>query len=335
MLARLLGEALPFTTDPVFEMRFAALGLPATEIEDSLDLGDAVLAGGGGVANGFLWGLESLNPIGKLAIVDPKRARSGNANRCLFFDADDKEFKATLLAERVTLPGVEIEPFVGVLHDYVATRIDKRLPTLISTADSREVRRSFQKELPLRVFDASTTDVSEVVVHAHEQPTGHACLSCIYPHVEDEDHRARHVAGSLGLSLEEVQAGFITAEVAAKLATSFPTLGTGEALINTAFDTLQKALCGEGLLKPAPGAEQAAAPFSFVSNLAGLLLALEMYRYQTDRAGWSRTNYLVVSPWKAPHQMVRRLRARLATCEFCADPISTATLRAVWADVIA
>jgi len=335
VLSRLVGDSLPFSLGCTFELRFANLGFPVAEITSPLDLKDSVLAGGGGVANGFLWGLEELHPVGKLAIVDPKKVRSGNANRCLYFQPDDTGNKAELLAARVNLPNVQITPFVGNLHDYVASRPDKRLPRLISTADSRSVRRSFQSELPLVVFDASTTDVSEVIIHSHEQPTDDACLSCVYPHIEDEDHRDKHIAETLGLTLEEVQTRRIDEVIAEKLVEKFPDLHLHkDSLVGMAFDSLHKALCGEQKLIT-PGVDQAAAPFSFVSNLAGVLLALEMYRYQVDRENWSRTNYLFLSPWMPPHNLLRRLRRRFEGCEFCSSPTAAEALKSVWPDIFA
>jgi hypothetical protein len=331
VLSRLVGDRLPNPTGRTLELVFSNIDLPVDEITEPLDLGDSVLAGGGGVANGFLWALEELRPVGQLTIVDPKRVRAGNANRCLYFRPEDTGYKADLLAERVNLPNVRLIPYVGRLHDYVASRPDKRLPVLISTADSRVARRSFQNELPLSVFDASTTDVSEIVIHSHVQPTENACLSCIYHHVEDEDHRDMHVAESLGLTLQEVQERYIDDAVAEKLVSQFPELDkTG--LVGMAFDSLHKSLCGSQSLKT-PGAQQAAAPFSFVSNLAGVLLALEMYRRQISFASWQTTNYMVLSPWIGPHNRARRLRSRHLNCEFCANPTSLEVLRSIWFDL--
>ncbi|MCA8179536.1 hypothetical protein [Burkholderia vietnamiensis] len=330
VLSRLVGASLPNPPGRTFELKFANIGLPVDEITKALDLKDAVLAGGGGVANGFLWALEELNPHGQLTIVDPKRVRRGNANRCLYFDTEDTGYKADLLAERVNVPNVKLTPFRGTLSEYVRSRPDKRLPLLISTADSRIVRRTFQNELPYTVFDASTTDVSELIVHSHEQPTENACLSCIYPHIEDEDHRDKHVAETLGLTLEEIQERYISQATAEKLANTFPQLHKDE-LVGMAYDSLHKSLCGTQALI-APGAVQAAAPFSFVSNLAGVLLALEMYRYQTDRENWRKSNYMFLSPWMPPHSQLRRLRPRRPRCEFCSVPTSLQALKGVWAD---
>lgn len=330
VLSRLVGANLPNAPGRTFELKFSNLGLPVDEITEALNLQDSVLAGGGGVANGFLWALEELNPSGHLTIVDPKKVRRGNANRCLYFGAEDTGYKADLLAARVSAPNLKLTPFRGTLSEYVRSRPDKRLPLLISTGDSRIVRRSFQNELPLTVFDASTTDVAEVIVHSHEQPTGNACLSCIYPHIEQEDHRDKHVAETLGLTVEEIKERYIGQATAEKLARTFPQLHK-DGLVGMAYESLHKSLCGAQALIM-PGAAQAAAPFSFVSNLAGVLLALEMYRYQTDREDWRRSNYMCLSPWMPPHSRLRRLRSRRHDCEFCSTRTSLQALRGVWRD---
>ena len=75
---------------------------------------------------------------------------------------------------------------------------------VIVGADSRPVRRSIQKELPLEVLDASTTDVSEIVVHSHRQPTAGGVLACIYKHIPDELARARDIASGLGIDVADV-----------------------------------------------------------------------------------------------------------------------------------
>jgi molybdopterin/thiamine biosynthesis adenylyltransferase len=331
VLSRLVKDSLPCAPGDSFELIFANLSFPVEEITERLNLKDSVLAGGGGVANGLLWALEELQPYGSLVIVDPKRARPGNTNRCLYFQEDDSDFKAELLAQRVTLPNVKITPIVGTLKNYVSSRPDQRLPRLICTADSREVRRSFQNELPLEVFDASTTDVSALVIHSHEQPTGHACLSCIYPHVPDENLRDKHIAETLGLTIEDVKKGFIDEATAEKLCLNFPELHRDQ-LVNMAFDSLHKALCGQKKLIT-PGSEQTIAPFSFISNLAGVLLALEIYRHQIDYNTWKRSNYMCLDPWVGPHKLLRRLRGRLSNCEFCSNPLSIAALKTIWPEL--
>lgn len=330
VLSRFVDAALPNPPGRTFELKFTNLGLPVDEITEPLNIDDAVLAGGGGVANGFLWALEELNPRGQLTIVDPKKVRRGNANRCLYFGVEDTGYKADLLAARVNAPHLKLIPFRGTLSEYVRSRPDKRLPMLISTGDSRIVRRSFQNELPHTVFDASTTDVSELIVHSHEQPTENACLSCIYPHIEDEDHRDKHIAETLGLTLGEIQQRYISPSTADKLANTFSQLHRDE-LVGMAYESLHKSLCGAQALIT-PGAAQAAAPFSFVSNLAGVLLALEIYRYQIDRENWRRSNYLFLSPWMPPHSRLRRLRPRRPGCDFCSRPTSLQALKEVWSD---
>jgi len=329
-LSGVKGEGVDFDELPdEFNLRFADLGVSIAELRDEIQLQDTVLIGGGGVANGFLWAASELWLSGSLAIVDPKRVSPGNANRCLYFDTNDAgQYKASLLAARVKLDECVLEPFVGSFSDYLKTRPGNKASTVIVTVDSRPARRTIQSELPAAVLDASTTDISEVIVHSHSVPTEGACLSCIYSHDSDEDQQARHLAETLGLDLSEVRQPLITAAIAEKLCRNF-SLANPEELVGTAFDSFYKARCGEGRLFT-PTGKQAAAPFAFVSNLAGALLALELVRFQSNRASVSRENYFFSSPWKAPHRRLRRRRPRLPGCEFCGSHHASLALKATW-----
>jgi hypothetical protein len=200
---------------------------------------------------------------------------------------------------------------------------------VIVGADSRPIRRSIQKELPLEVLDASTTDVSEIIVHSHRQPTSGACLACIYKHIPDEFARTLDIASGLGIDLADVVPGGLIGErVARKIVVSHPLLTASE-LVGIAFDSLYKQLCGEqGLLSPT-GA-QVLAPFAFVSNLAGALLALELARFDAGRKIAGTSNYLCLSPWAPPHSRIRSWRRREPDCEFCSDPEALTALRRIW-----
>ena len=331
-ISSLLGDKLPTRSPDRFELKYANLDLPLDEIVTPLDLDDCVLAGAGGVANGFLWGLEELNPRGKLTIVDPKKVRAGNANRCLYFSPNDEGYKSQLLAERVRLPNVNVDFFAGTLRQHVQARADPRISFLVSTPDSRPARRSFQNELPRTVFDASTTGAEEIVVFSQAFPLAGACLSCIYPHVREEDQRDKHIADNLGLMLEEVKSGHITAALAEKLERNFPGKVSSASVLGMAFSSLHKALCGQQALLSPGVVDQAAAPFSFFSNLAGLLLALELYRAQEAGDAWQGSNSMHLNPWVEPHSRLRRRPRPRTGCDFCSRPESHAAMAAVWTE---
>jgi hypothetical protein len=116
-----------------------------------------------------------------------------------------------------------------------------------------------------------------------------------------------------------------------KIASRHPGLNVG-ALVGMAFDSLFKQLCGEqALLTPTGG--QVLAPFAFVSNLAGALLALELARFDGGDRFEDGRNYLFISPWAPPHGRARRFRAREAECEFCSRPGINAALAVVWPEL--
>lgn len=318
------GMPMPFVVE------YSNLGLDPEVLAKAIVLDGAVLAGAGGVGNGFVWGLEELAVSGSLIVVDPKDVRDGNLNRCLFFGESDKNLpKAERLSENANLPDLKLIPHVGEFSQLLKEK--GRIATIFSTVDSRRVRRSLQTSLPIEVFDASTTDISEVVTHSHSQPTKGACLACIYAHVPVEDQRDQDVANGLGVDLPDVCQDFITEAVARKIVTAHPEL-VAEDLVGQSIFSLFKAKCAEGTLRNSAG-EQTLAPFAFISNLAGLLLALELALVRAGRLPRAQSNYLTLNPWRPPHQRARRTRPVNPDCEFCGRSTNIEVFRAVWPEV--
>jgi molybdopterin/thiamine biosynthesis adenylyltransferase len=277
--------------------------------------------------------LRHLPVVGTLAVIDPKRVGLGNPNRCLYFTADDEGAqKALLLAERAQadFPSLQLQPQVRTFAEFVRDR--GRVQRAIVATDSRRVRRSIQGDLPLEIIDASTTDIREIIVHSHRQPTDDACLACIYRHIPEEQLREREIARGLGIALEDVSAGFITQAIAAKIVRSHPDLLAAD-IEGMAFDSLFKQRCAEQRLPNAAGM-QVLAPFAFVSNLAGALLALEVARIDHDGDDLFRTNYFFLSPWSPPNLRARSTRPRDQGCEFCSRPQGPAALTSLWTDKI-
>lgn len=317
-------------TDP-FTIEFAAAGINDLVLDRAITLNGAVLIGAGAVGNGFLRAARHLSLKGSLNIVDPKIVGGGNPNRCLYFANDDVgQPKADTLCRKAApdFPNLSLWPSNEEFSQFVKS-VD-RVHRIIVAADSRRVRRSFQKEMPMEVIDASTTGVDEVIVHSHRQPTSGACLACVYKHIPDELAREREIAGGLGIPVEAIAAGFIDQQAALAIKEKHPTLHEDE-LINKSFDSMFKMLCGEGKLL-SPAGQQVLAPFAFVSNLAGALLALELALFE---AGDLSTNFFIASPWAPPNKRMRIFKAKDLNCEFCANPNSLDVLRSVWPEYFA
>jgi molybdopterin/thiamine biosynthesis adenylyltransferase len=318
VVARAIGKPTP---DP-FVVAFDALGIPSNYAPIVFE--DDVLAGCGGVGSAFLWAVQTMQTSGRLTVVDGKNVSDGNLNRCFFYEETDLgHAKAERLAARAVIGSTVLVPFVGTFHDLLRER--DRIRRVFVTVDSRPARRSIQADMPFEVFDASTTDVTAVVLHHHKHPTNYACLSCIYPHIPLEDARDRDIADLLGLDLDQVKRRFVDADVAAVLARNFDT--DAEAFLGKSMDSLAKARCGSAPVTT-PGGRQALAPFAFVSSLAGCLIALDLIRSRSS-GHVPPTNYLQLDPWRPPTP-VRILKPRRALCEFCGDPQLKAAFAAVW-----
>lgn len=317
-IARAIGKACP---DP-FTVGFRALGIPADHAPIVFE--DDVLAGCGGVGTGFLWALQAVQTSGRLTVVDGKSVSGGNLNRCFFYEGEDVDKpKAERLVARAVLGNTVLEPFVGTFRDLLLKR--GRIRRVFVTVDSRPARRSIQADMPLEIFDASTTDVTAVVAHHHRQPTGYACLSCIYPHIPEEDARERDIADLLGLTLDQVKRRIVDVDTAAELSRNFGE--PPDTFLGKSMDSLAKARCGSAPVTTA-GGRQALAPFAFVSSLAGCLMVVDLMRSQcTEEVPPS--NYVHLDPWRPPTP-VRRLKPRRDGCEFCGDPELKAVFASVW-----
>lgn len=314
--------------DSDFVISAERLGVTSDTLKGSVDLDQAVLIGGGGVANGLLWALEEVDAHGKMDVVDPKKVSSSNLNRCLYFDADDVgERKVHVLAEKFKHPRLTLEPSVGTFADLIKKRKIRRA---ITTTDSRAARRSVRNQLPLEIIDASTTGVTEVITFSEKQPTDSACLACVYIHIAQETEREQHIADALGLELAEVKRELIDAQLATKLAGIHPTLNAG-AIEGMAMDSLFRQLCGTGDLLDAK-VEQVLAPLAFVSNLAGALLAVELLRADAGGVAKYGKNYLNLNPWTQPFARARLRKGKQDECEFCHGKYTHAAMRELWPD---
>lgn len=332
----IVGNALPFkNSEPIIIDFKELLDTDNNFLMNSIDLDEAYLAGAGAVGNAFLYSLRHFDVKGKLYIVDPDNVSDGNLNRCLFFTKEDIGlYKAERLSS-VAQPffkNLNLTPYATALKDVPSRSSGPWIKRLIVGVDSRRARRALQTEIPGEVFDASTTGISEVVLHFHKQPTKNACLSCIYHQDSNEISRENHIAEMLGVSIMDVQQGFITPEVAHKISIRYNEVKK-ENLIGKAFDSLFKELCGQGILRT-PENRQVLAPFSFVSVLAGAYLALEMVRRLQHRTPNNLFNYWRISPWSTPIIRLRNLRSAKPDCEFCSNPTLKLASNMLWASKV-
>jgi hypothetical protein len=316
--------------DP-FVLRFDEFGVAPESLMQPVDLGHAYLAGAGAIGNGFLWASRYLDLGGELNVVDDDVVSSGNLNRQLWFEVGDIGTpKADCLASKAqpVFPRLKLRPRVCRLQDLPEKSDGPWLRRLIVAVDSRRARRQLQNEFPGEVFDASTTDIREVVLHYHAQPTNDACISCIYATDAEESSREHHIAEHLDVSVEEVRSERISSTAAGIIVTRFPHLDA-TAITGMAYDSLFKRLCGESQLRT-PAGRTVVAPFAFVSVLAGSLLALELVRRLGSRPSPTKFNYWRLSPWHPPFARRRTLRKRQSDCAFCGSAILRQVNTGLW-----
>lgn len=307
------------------------LGQDRGWMEKGFVLEDTYLAGAGAVGNSFLYALQHFAVSGSLIIIDPDNVSDGNLNRCMFFTtADIGKPKAVRLAKLASpcFNRLKLEPTISTLQQYSKNQqTDNWLRRLIVGVDSRRTRRRLQGEIPGEVFDASTTGVVECVLHHHKQPTDTACLACIYHEIPDESARERHIAESLGVSIEDVKQHYVSADAARGIRTKYSHLAADQ-IEGQAYDSLFKALCSEKALL-GPDNRQVLAPFAFVSVLAGAYLAIDVARRLTLEDS-NTFNYWRFSPWAAPVNGLKQIRPRHPQCEFCGQAALLMTADKLW-----
>ena len=325
-----VGSGLPFGNDHPIVIDPAVLG-EDIDLQKTIELGTAVLAGAGAVGNAVIYALALLPVRGVLYVVDPKSVNDGILNRCMLFESEDVGDPKAVALCRNAAPRLSLLELIA-RHADVATAVRElgnqfRPERMIVSVDSRRARRSLQKELPREVYDASTTGIAEVVLHFNTQPSTLACLACIYKQESREIAHEAHVAELLGVSTADVRSGYVTDVSARFICQKYSQLHPS-AIKGLAYDSLFKALCAEGELKT-PEDRQVLAPFAFVSALAGALLVLEM-AIRLGGASSNRFNYWRVSPWYAPGLDLRQLRPALPDCEVCKNPSIVRAARLLW-----
>jgi molybdopterin/thiamine biosynthesis adenylyltransferase len=310
----------------------AIAGSNPSWLSTAFRLEDSYMAGAGAIGNGFIYAMSLLPVSGSLVIADSDAVSDGNLNRCLWFTSTDVGFlKARRLAENAQpyLPQLKLVPKEMSLQEVgKASRSDDWLKRLVVAVDSRRARRGLQNELPREVFDASTTGALECVIHHHIQPMDKACLACIYHEAPDELARERHIAATLGVGLEDVKQHYVSADAANRIRERYPDVPK-ERIEGQAYDSLFKALCGEGHLLSAEN-RQMLAPFAFVSVLAGTYLAIELSRRLVRDRVAQDFNYWRVSPWAPPNPDLKQVRGRHQDCEFCSQPAVLRTAHTLW-----
>lgn len=326
-----LRRALPFGQPDPFVLSLHEFGIEWSTISEPISLDHTYIAGAGAIGCGFLWAARHLNLRGRLEIVDDDCVSSGNLNRQVWFGINDiGKPKAFQLAMKCN---PQVSPLILIPRQCRLQELPEKsdaawLRRLIIAVDSRRARRSLQNEFPGEVFDASTTDIREAVIHHHIQPTSQACLSCIYAPDDDELSREKHIAEHFGISVEHVRTERISESVAQRIAGRFPGLIAAQ-IVGIAYDTLFKRLCAEGQLLSLRD-KKIIAPFAFISVWAGTLLALEVVRRLGTGNHVQDFNYWRLSPWHPPHDRLRTVRQRQKGCSFCGNEVLGRVNESLW-----
>jgi hypothetical protein len=331
VLRKAFKDLLPFPSQEILRISLVELlGGDLPLLYEPIIFDEAYLAGAGAIGNGFIYGLSQFHVRGILHVADDDAVSDGNLQRCVFFTERDIGLpKAERLCAtmEVILPGIEAVPHNVRLQDVPGQKSGAWLKRLVVGVDSPRARRNLQSEIPGEVYDASTTGISEVVLHFNRQPTDLACMSCVYYESPEEHAHEKHVATALGVSVEDVKRGRISESAAATICGRYPQLDRS-GLVGLSYDTMFKQLCSTGQLIT-PEGRQVLAPFAFVSVLAGALLAVEFVR-RLHNGNADLFNVWHVSPWTNPVLRCRKVLGTNPECEFCGNQTLVRVARKLW-----
>lgn len=304
-------------------------GVPESAWSRVTDLGSLQVAGCGAVGNAALYALQFLPIRGQGDLVDPKPVTEGILNRCLWFTNEDVgRAKAEVLQKKVAqaIPQFELRPLTKTIQQ---ARDDiGEFSCMLVGVDSRRVRRSLQMEVPREVFDASTTGIEEVVFHHNLQFDGHACMGCIYVETEAETNFATHIAEALNVTAQDIAQGYITEAASTKIIERYPDLQAGQ-IVGMAYDSLFRQLCAAGSLTT-PELKQVLAPFAFVSQLAGTIVAIELFLRRQNPERVAAFNYWRVNPWRGLFTSLQQMRGMNPDCEVCSKQDYQQLAGAIW-----
>ena len=322
-VAKLLFPSIKYPTPRRVRVNLRdLLGNDLDRLSEAVDVGRTDLVGAGAVGTAFIRALSDFDIRGRVRIFDDDDVSGGNLNRCDFYEeADIGDKKSDTLAEKggVLFGHLDLTSMGIRLDSNAKKETGGRVARMVVAADSRRGRRHLQMELPLEVYDASTTGIAEIILHFNSLATSSACLSCIYKQEEVELAHEKHVAESLGVPLDSVMRERVTEEDAHLIQRKYPKLKR-EQLVGQAYDTLFKQLCGADMLKTSAD-KQVLAPFAFVSALAGSLLALEFIRRLIRKTPYQPFNFWRVSPWAGPIARVQTTLPFDPECELHSNSI--------------
>jgi hypothetical protein len=233
---------------------------------------------------------------------------------------------------RAILPSLHVASQPQRLQEYLKVRCAStpgfRIEQLVSAPDRRETRRSFQECLPKAVWDASTGP-DHVVVHHNRFIQEEACMACVYHQNPDEDARFRHIAEKLNVSIDRVKSGEPIGNAdALRIHEVYPQLAV-DRLINKAFDSVFRDLCGAGQLRV--DGRQLLAPLPFISAMAGFHLAFEFFKSRIPEVfgPFQDYNYAQLNPFFPPNPALREQRLSRPDC-FCQLPRTRQIFNQLW-----
>jgi hypothetical protein len=261
---------------------FTADGGSESELP-SVDVEETAFVGVGAVANSAVWAISKHQELtGKLWLVDPEAVTLLNLQRYVLAGPQEiGQAKVALGQETLVESRLNVNVSPTSLYDFLDTRGDLKLPTIVVSVDNVDARRASQASLPHLVINGWTGDQA-LGSSWHVFRKNQACLACLYhPHGQGLS-ATEQAARALGLAHERAAFLWVTREglTDEDLALAASSLGVNRSDLlpwrgKALGDFYTDIVCGAAPIAVKGASRIETVPLAHQSALAGTLMAAE------------------------------------------------------------
>jgi molybdopterin/thiamine biosynthesis adenylyltransferase len=295
------------------------------ELPPTINVGEVTLVGAGAIGSAMVYSLRSLeNVLGQIDVVDRDKYSVTNLNRYV-------------IATELTIGKSKVETVKSILrkhsrlvvnaHDSLYNEFKANHPqidTLITAVDKKITRFNIQSDLPRLIIDAATTG-SQIDLARVDFGTEGACLGCVYLPDERDNQLLHFIAENIGLNYERVKYLYDSSEGINAEDVVIISKKIGKAIDHCLNEPIESVYaheyCGSDKIESNGNVnETILAPLSFISALAGVMLACELIKdryFPENRIN----NHFLIDTLKLPNPKLHSFKRKTPKCPYCNDPI--------------
>lgn len=279
--------------DPPFSLSLLDFSLNGKgdnpKLPQNVSIGELPVAGIGAIGSSFVWSMANVSGLaGEIHLIDPEKIELSNLQRYVLSEFNEiGEYKVDSCASHLCQESVSVIPFRCTVGEYVASRRDIWMETVVIGVDSAKARWELQGILPHRIINA-WTQPEDLGISRHGFLGEPACLMCLYLPDLEIPSEAQEIASALGFNDQHVpeigerlfKGTRIDKQFLDRIASNkrIPVAPLEPFLGRTLREFYTRAVCGGLLLtiSPATVGTPQPVPMAFQSALAGVLSAAEL-----------------------------------------------------------